>query len=387
MISGWLLTVPSLFKVTLAEGVAWLWNQTYAFAEMEYTRGEFNLFLFLLFVALGLMTLFSGARALSKNRDSVIFLFTSLVSLAGTWLLLYFSLISSMHSLAWVLLVIVGIYIAFSYLGNSPSSLSAGFVMLLAWVFIQYLALIGNFDTSFALGLLALCYLFVAVMMYGLTQLHKATNHAFTSAYRSWTALYTLLFAYVLSFQTLLQYFWPANFAPSFGVFFFLLVIGFIALIAAVVGIMFALNARKLTGKEVIGFIALVILYIALISATSLIPRPETLFNLENQSISPQLFIVWILDNILFILVILAVVGYGVRYQSPDIVNLAILFFAADIITRYIGFIMDFKGQLGFAIISIIGGIILVVGGWGIENWRRRLVERTKQKTGEYAIY
>ena len=51
-------------------------------------------------------------------------------------------------------------------------------------------------------------------------------------------------------------------------------------------------------------------------------------------------------DNILFILVILSVIGYGTRYQSAEIVNLAIMFFGLDIITRYIGFILDFGGQI-----------------------------------------
>ena len=64
------------------------------------------------------------------------------------------------------------------------------------------------------------------------------------------------------------------------------------------------------------------------------------------------------------------------------------MFFALDIITRYIGFVLDFGGQVGFAVMSIMGGIVLIFGGWGIEKWRRVLIERTKEKSRqEYAIY
>ena len=64
------------------------------------------------------------------------------------------------------------------------------------------------------------------------------------------------------------------------------------------------------------------------------------------------------------------------------------MFFGLDIITRYIGFVLDFGGQVGFAVMSIIGGIILIAGGWGIEKWRRRLIEKTKEKSSQnYSIY
>jgi hypothetical protein len=63
------------------------------------------------------------------------------------------------------------------------------------------------------------------------------------------------------------------------------------------------------------------------------------------------------------------------------------MFFALDIITRYIGFVSDFGGQIGFAVMSIIGGIILIFGGWSIEKWRKRLIERTQSnKQQTYSI-
>jgi len=85
-------------------------------------------------------------------------------------------------------------------------------------------------------------------------------------------------------------------------------------------------------------------------------------------------------DNILFIGVILTVIGYGIKAKSSDIVNLGIMFFALDIITRYIGFMLDFGGQIGFAVMAIFGGIILIFGGWGIEKWRKSLIEDVEER-------
>ena len=131
-------------------------------------------------------------------------------------------------------------------------------------------------------------------------------------------------------------------------------------------------------------FFKIKIVYILLIGLASLIPGNGVF----RGAISGGLWVMWLFDNVLFILVILSVIGYGTRYRSAEIVNLAIMFFALDIITRYIGFVLDFGGQMGFAVMSILGGIILIAGGWGIEKWRRKLIEKTKEKSQQgYAIY
>ena len=100
----------------------------------------------------------------------------------------------------------------------------------------------------------------------------------------------------------------------------------------------------------------------------------------SGQKIPMVLWAVWILINIAFIGIILAVIGYGTWQNLPKIINIAIIFFALDIITRYIGFIMDLWGYTSLAVIFITGGVILVFGGWGIEKWRRKLVSGTQGK-------
>jgi len=288
-----------------------------------------------------------------------------------------FNLATSLQANAFLLLLAwIGILFA-AYIFDSSSSLIIALAEFLVWISLQYFSFVELFRGDFSVGILAIIYLVVGIGLYGLTQIHKSRDHEFSSVYRYWTAFYVLLLTYILSFQSLLPMLWPKGFELTANVLFFLIIISLIAIVLAIVGIFMSVSKNKLTGKEVIGFIGLVFLYILLISLASLISG-ESVF---RGSISGGLWIMWLFNNILFILVILSVIGYGTRYQSAKIVNLAIMFFGLDIITRYIGFVLDFGGQVGFAVMSIIGGIILIAGGWGIEKWRRRLIEKTKEKS------
>ena len=295
-----------------------------------------------------------------------------------------FNLAVSLQANAFLLLLgWVGIVFA-SYIFDSSPSLIIALAEFLVWISLQYFSFVELFSGDFSVGILAIIYLIVGVGLYGLTQIHKSRDHKFAGVYRYWTAFYVLILAYILSFQSLLPMLWPENFSLTTSVLFFLIIISIVAVISAITGIFMSVNKNKITGKEVVSFICLVFLYILLISLASLVSG-ESIY---SGSMSGGLWAMWLFDNLLFILVILSVIGYGTRYKSAKIVNLAIMFFALDIITRYIGFVLDFGGQVGFAVMSIIGGIILIIGGWGIEKWRRGLIEKTKQKSEQnYSIY
>src|SRR3989344_2453676 len=295
-----------------------------------------------------------------------------------------FNLATSLQANALLLLLAwVGILFV-SYIFDSSSSLVIALTEFLVWISLQYFSFVELFKGEFSIGILTIIYLVVSMGLYGLTQIHKSRDHKFSGVYRYWTAFYVLLLTYILSFQSFLPMLWPKGFESTANVLVFLIIISLIAIVLAIVGIFMSLSKNKLSGKEVIGFIGLVFLYILLISLASLVSG-ESVF---RGAISGGMWAMWLFDNILFILVILSVIGYGTRYQSAKIVNLAIMFFGLDIITRYIGFVLDFGGQVGFAVMSIIGGIILIAGGWGIEKWRRRLIEKTKEKSSQnYSIY
>lgn len=278
--------------------------------------------------------------------------------------------------LAWVGILFV------SYIFDSSPSLIIALVEFLIWTFVQYIAFAER--DNFSIGILTIIYLIIGVGIYGLTQIHKSKNHKFAEIYRFWTALYVLVLTYILSFQTIIPLLWMDGFSISIGQLIFLIIISALAIMTAAIGISMSVQTGKLSEKEVFGFIGLVMLYILLISLAGAFAG-ESVWRGE---LSVGLWLMWLFDNVLFILVILSVVGYGTKYKSPTMINLALAFFALDIATRYIGFIADFGGQIGFALLSIIGGIILIFGGLGIEKWRRMLVEKTEKKADQgYAIY
>jgi len=91
-----------------------------------------------------------------------------------------------------------------------------------------------------------------------------------------------------------------------------------------------------------------------------------------------KLWLIWIIINIGFLALILGVIGYGLLEKFPAIVNLGFIAFSLDILTRYIGFLMDLWGRTSLAIIFIIGGGVLIIAGYLIERWREKVIKGTK---------
>jgi hypothetical protein len=230
---------------------------------------------------------------------------------------------------------------------------------------------------DFSPAYMAISYVVLGMLFYGLTQIHKARDHEFTEVYRTWTAIYVLVVSYILSFQIVIPNLWAKTVNLQVGPIIFLLLLFAVSVVCFIVGIFSSYDKQKLSGKEIFSFLALLLVYIAIISLSSLFSGGGY-FDYRNLSIG--FFLLWIFDNVIFILVILSVIGYGTKYKSNHLINLGILFFVIEVITRYIGFVMDFGGQIGFAIMSILGGIILIFGGWGIEKWRRNLIQKAKSK-------
>ncbi len=319
-------------------------------------------------------------QSYAKIGEALLLLGSILYILSIQLIAQIFNLSTSAQSQAnLALLAWVGIGVA-AYVFTSPVSLVVTLLEFWQWIITQYMALytLDYFDLS--MGIVTVIYLLVGIGMYGLTQIHKSTNHPFVPVYRYWTALYILILTYILSFQAFLPMLWPEGFSLSNRGLLFLLVLGIPSIILAMIGISKATGRQKLSQKEVFGFVSLSLLYIVLICLASLVTSGNSygFFGGYGQSMSPGFWALWLFDNALFILVILGVIGYGTRYKSSQIINLGIMFFALDIITRYIGFALDFGGQLGFAFMSIVGGIILIFGGLFIERWRRSILRQMR---------
>lgn len=288
-----------------------------------------------------------------------IFLIAQIFFVRGGW-----------QGMAWLWLIAwIGVMAA-AYIFDSSLSLFIGLIEIIIWLVIQYLAF-----TNASLGILALYLLALGVLLYGLNLLHRYNEHRFSEIYRWWTAFYFLTFTYILSFQTLLPRIWPKEIISSTGTVIFLVFLGIIALILLGGGVVLLSREKKPNFKEVWGFGGLVILLILLINLTRLVANAEGDYDLfRGGNFLVSLWVVWIVINLFFIGLIIGIIGYGTWQKMPSLINLGIVFFSLDIITRYIGFILDFGGYVGLSVFFIIGGILLLGGGWLVERWRKKLI-------------
>lgn len=100
-------------------------------------------------------------------------------------------------------------------------------------------------------------------------------------------------------------------------------------------------------------------------------------FNGRNEPLKVKSF--WIFNNIIFLALILLFIFFASIEKNKIMINIGIIFFGLDIFTRYVGFIVDYSGYLSLSIFFITGGVILVFGGYFIEKWRRKLIEKTEK--------
>ncbi len=103
-----------------------------------------------------------------------------------------------------------------------------------------------------------------------------------------------------------------------------------------------------------------------------------------GESLPTVLWFLWIVINFVFIGFIILVLWYGQFVNYTKIINLGLLFFVLEILTRYIGFWLDYyKGYFAFSILAVLGGIMLILGSLFIPKWRKKLLEKTGQNKEE----
>jgi len=489
---------------------------------------------------------------------------------------------ASIEGTAFLLLLSwTGIY-ASAYIFNSPSLIIIALLEFEVWLIVQFFAFKDK-----TIGVLGFYLLTAGVLFYALSLLHRFKEHKFSKIYQWWTAFYFLAFTYLLSFQTLLPYIWGSGAIKFHTSSIFLLFFLGLALMLLIIAIIKSVNKKIVSGKELYGIIAVIILLTVLIISTGLVsvsnlksgncyslskipPSPncqayknETscvndnckwteitscrdrgcsnyqdefscrnapsdlncewnspicrekdcsnfrdtdpcegsrgcppirnditcsskscynykvqsscesagtncvwfnnycqplnkgcyvinskeyclksecewiitpscnndyanlrattrisnteielcnsykdealcqqntecrwtqsryyseIFGRDKKDVPLRLWVIWIIINLFFIMLILGIIGYGSWQRLPAIINLGIVFFVLDIITRYIGFLIDLWGYTSLSLLFIAGGIILIIVGWRIEKWRRNLIANTKNTAKTNAI-
>lgn len=316
-------------------------------------------------------------REYDFTGKSVLFLSSLLYTLSVFLIAQIFSTSTSLQGIAWLLLLSwIGV-IVIGYFFDSSASLVVAMSEFIIWLIVQLSSFFEHaksLPTMYSFTLLA-----GSVLFYGLAIWHRRYEHEFASVYQWWTMLYLLSIAYLLSTQKYLMLFgiagvWDSGKSTA-GSYIFLAIAIIVALIIFISSII-ATERKKVADNEVYGFSLTVLLLALIIWVAGIIPEPRSsLFSLD---ISAGHSWIWILSNIIFLCVILAVIGYGSMTKNTKIINLGIFFFTVDIITRYAGFIIDLGGYTSLSILFITGGVLLIGGGWLIEKWRRKLIRAAR---------
>ena len=312
--------------------------------------------------------------------DSQKLFFGLAISEVVYWIALLFLRVSTTQGSAWTILVSLIIIVFISYNFNSPSSLSASMLTFISWLMIQYFAFHDKSNNMPSLGILAFYILSCGIIMYGLSLWHRSGEHEFGKIYQHWTTIYFLIFAYILSFQVLLPYIWSKDATYTTNSLIFLFFLALLSLISLIIGIVASIKSGNVEVKEIGFAVSCIVLLLILIGSTALVADKKTSspFGGRVENVSLGLWGVWIFSNILFLIIIIGIIGYGTWQKLPNVINLGIFSFSLDVLTRYIGFIMDFWGYTSLALIFITGGIVLLGGGFSIEKWRRNLVAKSQ---------
>ena len=372
-------TIVAVFgSILIALGVAWLiaqnWHQLPSALKI----------IILLAATSGTYT--AGTMFRAKNYSGIgkaLLMLGALLYTLSIFLIaqIYFTS-TSLQGTAWLFLISwVGV-IASAYIFDSSASLVVGLVEFVVWLYVQFFAfydwsLFGSKEPQF--GILAFYLLATGLFLYGLSLFHRSKQHKFSKVYQWWTAFYFLYFSYTLSFQTLLPMIWPkeAETATPPIIFLFFLVVT--ALFVLIFGIITSISKGVVQNREIMAVIGAVALLALLIGFTSFVSGQRTYWFFGSRGeVSTSLWAVWIFSNIILILLIVGIIFYGTWQKLPKLINLGIVFFGLDIITRYLGFIMDLWGYTSLSVIFITGGIVLLAGGWLVEKWRRNMINKAK---------
>src|SRR3989338_9118946 len=362
-------TIVAVFgSILIAVGVAWLiaqnWHQLPPLVKILILLAATSA----AYIS-GTIFRVKGHQGISK---SLLILGALLYTLSIFLIAQIFSTSTSFQGTAWLLLLAwIGV-IAAAYLFDSSASLVIALFEFIIWLVIQFIAFMEAKDDMISPGILAFYFLTAGILLYGLRLFHRSKGYKFARVYQWWTAFYFLLFTYILTFQTLLPLMWPKEAASASNSLVFLLFFGIAASASILIGLVKSVSNKSVQNKEIFAFIAVVVLLGVIIGLTSFVSEDNgdmlSWFLGGSGEVSTALWAMWIFVNITFILAILGIIFYGTWQKLPKIINLGVIFFGLDVITRYVGFIMDLWGYTSLSVIFITGGIVLLAGGYFIRN-------------------
>lgn len=495
-------------SILIGVGVAWLLADNWHFIP--------SFLKIIILMSLTGAAYFSGVYLRVKNYykigSALIFLGSALYTLSVFLIAQIFSTETSLQGTAILFLIsLIGVFFA-AYILNSMSSVTLAFLEFFIFVGIQFFAFVEH--TNFSGAYFAVIYLLLGILGYSLSLIHSYYNHNFSKLYKIWSAVYFLIFGYILSFEAVLPSLWSYGLSLSNSAIYFILIIAIFSIASFIYGVKVSIKTMR---KEIIIFSIVMSLLILVIFASFFVLKdtgscsakycydlkspsdckdsnmvtqckwtsnycqedscylyankndcnlkiigktscvwdgfscsedncyiyktesdcndagvrlnktcswfiqgydancieknPDSMFkdiyfernnlcqnitvkdsctssneckwgpyhpnNYSYRNAPLNLMLLWIFSNFIFLALIILIIFYATIDKNPIIVNIAITFFALDILTRYIGFIQDYWGYVSLSLFFITGGVILILGGYGIEKWRRKLIKKT----------
>ncbi len=132
--------------------------------------------------------------------------------------------------------------------------------------------------------------------------------------------------------------------------------------VAAALSYMLVLNLmRNKYSRPAIYETAALVLFVLLTALSLYVPLSR----------SNGIFIYTILFNIIFLSLVISILAVGFKERRAVFVNMALLFFVVDVVTRYFDYMWNFLPR---SVFFIAGGLLLIFGGILLEKRRRKII-------------
>jgi len=299
--------------------------------------------------------------------------------------------IYNLHSSAghWLLLWTVAI-VPVAYALESASILALGLLTFAYWFGAQFgrVATLGaphrwwSDDALFTLfsvwPLTVAVFLSLGILYWAIGTLHETRgwSRGFARTYRGFGVFFLLFNAYMLTFRWFHGYFWTAEEFASINPMAF----GVIWTVAAVSVIVFLISSvRQRDRREIWTAIALsFFMVLAIVSVSFPQVRPSDYYEYPYGRPYELFTPLSLLMNVLFLALVVGAGWLGLARHERYLINLAILFFAVDVISRYVEF---FRDRLSGGVFFIVTGAVLIVLAFSLEKARRRFLTKMEPIT------
>ncbi|HZA25210.1 MAG TPA: DUF2157 domain-containing protein [Dehalococcoidia bacterium] len=206
-------------------------------------------------------------------------------------------------------------------------------------------------------------YLVLGLMLYGLGKLQGRfeSTRVYSRAYELVGLLTVFAGLYLLSFRFWWEELFDRSVLSNYGVTVEFWLIAGVASAVAVVSLTATMLTRANQGLPLrtLPYEAVAVLVLLVVAALVVFLQPD------SDLVYPLLF------NFLLLVGMVGLIFLGYFRGREVLINLALVFFSIDVVTRYFEFSFELLDR---SVVFIVAGIILLAGGFLLERGRRRVI-------------